>query len=82
MSIATVILLFIAMSAAAAAQGTGTIRGKVADEDNLLLSGANVVIKELRLGTATDQNGETTLLRVPAGTHTLTVSCIGYQSTA
>lgn len=61
------------------AQSVGTIRGRISDEGNLPLAGANIFIRELRTGTATDDNGGFTLLRVPAGTHQLSVSYIGYR---
>lgn len=43
-------------------QGSATIAGKVTDEDGSALPGANVVIKSLNLGAATDINGDYTLL--------------------
>jgi TonB-dependent receptor len=74
------LILFACFASTLFAQGTGTIRGKVTDEDNFSLAGANVYIKELRKGTATDKNGEFTLLNVPAGTQTLTFSYLGYRT--
>jgi TonB-dependent receptor len=64
----------------AAAQTIGVIRGKVSDEDNLPLAGANIFIKDHRLGTAADNNGRFTLLQVPSGTQQLSVSYIGYRT--
>ncbi len=46
-------------------QGSATIAGKVTDVDGNALPGANVVIKSLNLGAATDINGDYTFI-VPA----------------
>ncbi len=44
------------------------------------LIGANVILEGTSLGSATDQNGKYSILRVPSGSHTLAVSYIGYQN--
>lgn len=63
------------------AQGTGTIRGRVFEkETNEPLIGANVLIKNTSLGAATDIEGRYVIRNVPAGTHILTVSYIGYTT--
>lgn len=59
---------------------TGSIKGKITDESQLSLAGANVFIESLNLGTASDQNGEFYLSRVPVGTYELTISFIGYKT--
>ena len=74
------LILFACFTSTAFAQGTGTIRGKVTDEDNFSLAGANVYIKGLRKGAATNKDGEFTLLNVPAGAQTLTFSYLGYRT--
>ncbi|MFA3783458.1 TonB-dependent receptor domain-containing protein [Melioribacteraceae bacterium 4301-Me] len=65
-------------------QGATTIKGKVTDSDGSPLPGANVVIKALNIGTATDINGNYTI-DVPASmshgqTVALTASFVGYKS--
>jgi len=80
MRLATIALLIVLSTATVLAQGTGTISGKVTDEDDFSLAGANVFIKEIRKGTATDKNGEFTLINVPAGTHTMTFSYLGFRT--
>ena len=59
----------------------GRITGTVIDRDaGTALPGANVIIQGTSTGAATDENGVFTLNNVPAGTVTLTVSYIGYQT--
>jgi len=62
------------------AQPNGTIRGRVVDESNLPLPGANVVIEFFNIGTVTDVDGFYTMIRVPAGSHELSISYIGFGS--
>jgi outer membrane receptor protein involved in Fe transport len=57
----------------------GKIRGKVTDkETGDALIGANVIIEGTTLGATCDLNGEYIILRVPAGTHVVKASYIGY----
>jgi len=72
------IITFI-LTSSALIEAAGRISGKVKDEDNFSLSGANIFIQSLGLGTATDQNGEFLLLNVPEGSYDLTVSFLGYS---
>lgn len=63
------------------AGNTGKIVGRVTDKSTgEPLTGANVVLKGLKLGAATDLNGEYLILNVPPGTYTLTVSMLGYET--
>lgn len=55
---------------------TGTVYDKGTSE---VLIGANVVIQGTSIGASTDINGEYTLRNIPAGTHTIVVSYIGYS---
>ncbi len=57
----------------------GTVKGKVIDQDNFEVIGGTVLIEGTERGAATDMNGEFTILNVPAGTHTVVVSYIGYE---
>jgi TonB-dependent receptor len=62
------------------AAGTGIIKGKVMGTiTGEPLPGANIVIKDLYLGTASALDGEFILNNVPEGTHTVTISYLGYQ---
>ncbi|OPX17386.1 hypothetical protein BXT86_06790 [candidate division WOR-3 bacterium 4484_100] len=58
----------------------GRITGRVVDrETGEPLIGADVIIEGTELGAATDENGEFTVLYVPAGTYTVTASYISYD---
>lgn len=57
---------------------TGTLSGKVVDENNLPLPGTSVLIKALNAGGSTDVNGSFRLTGIPNGTHTVSISFIGY----
>ncbi len=60
-------------------QPTGTIVGRVVDEDGTGVAGAQVYIERPALGTQTRANGEYVLPRVPAGTHNLHARLLGYR---
>ncbi|HVN48350.1 MAG TPA: TonB-dependent receptor [Bacteroidota bacterium] len=61
------------------AQGSGSIKGQVVDnETGEAIIGANIVIVNTSLGVAADVNGEFYLRYVPAGKVTLKVSSLGY----
>lgn len=57
-----------------------TIDGKVVDAEGHPLVSANVLLKELRTGTVTDENGRFTLPRISTPTATLVASFIGYET--
>ena len=60
---------------------TGTLAGMVNDATTgEALAGANVVVDGTGLGAAADAGGSYLIENVPAGTHTVTASVIGYQS--
>ena len=61
-------------------QTSGKVRGTVSSADGQPLVGANVVIDGTSKGAATDGDGGYTILGVDAGTYSVTVSYIGYQS--
>jgi TonB-dependent receptor len=59
---------------------TGTINGKILDDQNLALPGATVLLPNLAgKGAFTDEKGEFTLIKVPAGEHDIKVTYIGYE---
>lgn len=58
-----------------------TIKGKVTDTDGAPLTGASLLVVGKSAGTATDANGMYTL-QVQAGTFTLEVSYLGYETTS
>ncbi len=77
-----VILLFLFSSSYLFSQtGNGTIRGFIYEEktgEPIIFT--NVFLKGTSLGAATDVNGFFTISRVPAGTYTIVVSGLGYDT--
>jgi len=63
--------------AAARAQTTGVVRGKIIDSDSLPVPGASVVIAETRLGTVTDNAGTYAIRGVPSGAQIIRAARIG-----
>ncbi|MFQ5651704.1 MAG: TonB-dependent receptor domain-containing protein [bacterium] len=57
---------------------TGTIQGKVTDQDGKPLPGTNVQIVGTDLGAAASDDGSYTIPNVPAGTYTLSATFIGH----
>ena len=59
----------------------GTIKGRVIElETKKPLFGANVIIRGTFLGSSTNKEGIFEIKNVPAGSHQLTVSMIGYET--
>lgn len=64
-----------------AQQSTGTIRGFVYDkETGEPVIFTNVVLKGTTYGAATDVNGYYTIIKVPAGDYTISVTYLGYDT--
>lgn len=58
---------------------TGAIHGIIKDESNERLIGANVLIKELAIGSATDTKGYYSIRNIKPGEYTLETSFVGYE---
>jgi hypothetical protein len=77
-------LLLILFTASVLAQqnaGFGSLTGKIRDQrsgDELI--GANVLLVDTKLGASTDIDGRYTVRQVPAGTYSIRVSFLGYES--
>ncbi|MBC8479753.1 MAG: TonB-dependent receptor, partial [FCB group bacterium] len=62
-------------------QTTGKISGKVSDADTgEPIIGANVMITDTSMGTATDEDGEFFIINIRPGTYTMKVLVIGYET--
>ena len=59
---------------------TGKLSGKVTAEDGTGLVGANVMVLGTGSGASASENGEYTILNVPAGSYTVSATFIGYSS--
>ena len=75
----TTALLFLLTGAMAQ---TGSISGTVIDGGGAALAGANVMVEGTELGAATDVGGNYSISGVSAGTHTVTASFVGYESSS
>ena len=75
-----VILLLLITTITYSQQTTGKIAGSVSSVDGSNLAGANVMVDGTSSGAATDSEGNYTILNVPAGTYSLTVSYIGHKT--
>ncbi len=67
----------------ARAQGaaqSGTVAGRVIDDQGAPLAGAEVFVEQTTIGTHTGQDGRYTITGVPAGTRSLRARLIGYRS--
>jgi len=64
----------------AAGQQTGNITGIIKDNQNDLITGANIILIPGSSVTTTDKEGRFCLNNIPAGEYTLQVSYIGYKT--
>ena len=58
---------------------TGGLKGIIRDENRELVIGVNVMIKELRIGCASDMKGNYSIKNIIPGEYTLELSCVGYE---
>jgi TonB-dependent receptor len=58
----------------------GTLRGRITDDQNVAMPGANVVLESLSIGAVSDLNGFYYFLDIPAGTYDVKVSYIGFEA--
>ena len=76
------VMAFLLVVPGLGAQQGGTVTGRVLDSQRgLPVAAVQVFISSLELGGLTQQNGRYLLQNVPAGTHTVSVSRIGYRTT-
>ena len=75
------VMAFLLVVPGLGAQQGGTVTGRVLDaQRGQPIPAVQVFIANLELGGLTQQNGRYLLQNVPAGTHTLSVSRIGYRT--
>ncbi len=63
-----------------AAIGQFSLSGIITDEDQEALPGANLVITALNRGAVSSADGTFTLENIPGGTHTLTITFVGFET--
>ncbi|MEO0560200.1 MAG: TonB-dependent receptor, partial [Bacteroidota bacterium] len=76
---AVLFVLALVLAAPVAAQ-SGKIAGRVIDDTNESIPGANVFIVETSAGATTNLDGDYTILNVSPGSYTLRISYIGYTT--
>jgi TonB-linked SusC/RagA family outer membrane protein len=73
------VVLLVCTATLAAAQATGSIRGRVTDAGSQRpLGSAQVQVAGSALGALSNANGEYSIVNVPEGTHSLTIRRLGY----
>lgn len=58
---------------------TGSISGRIKDNENKPLTGANIILKGTTTGTASNEDGYFTINNVNFGNYTIEISMIGFQ---
>ncbi|WP_240731405.1 carboxypeptidase-like regulatory domain-containing protein [Hymenobacter radiodurans] len=74
------LLLFICAGFTGAFAQTGSVSGRVLDEQSQGLPGVTVLVEGTSLGNSTNADGTFSIQNVPAGQQTLVVSFIGYTT--
>ena len=72
-------LLFIGFSTGVLTGKTSQIHGKIVDENNQPVIGANIILKGTVLGSTTNTEGMFTISNVPLGDFTLAIYYLGYK---
>ncbi|MEM8506878.1 MAG: carboxypeptidase-like regulatory domain-containing protein [Bacteroidota bacterium] len=75
-----IVLMSLFIMQSVASQKSYIIKGKITNESDQSLPFVTVFVEGLGIGTVSDETGNYLLKSVPEGTHTLSVSLLGYQS--
>jgi Fe(3+) dicitrate transport protein len=59
----------------------GKLIGSILQQDSTSLAGASIYVDGAKFGTASNTLGKFRLYEIPAGHHTVVVSCVGYKTT-
>jgi iron complex outermembrane receptor protein len=70
-------ILILLVNTVLLAQETGNIRGRVTTSDGTIAEGVTVKLKGTSYGAVTDEAGNYSIRKVPAGSYTLVVSAVG-----
>lgn len=73
------VMVFSLFSALLMAQ-KGNIQGIISDDNGIYVSGASVYIESIKIGAISDFDGKFTLVGIPEGNYTLTISYLGYTT--
>lgn len=72
-------LLLVILTATTAFAQDGALRGRIIDNEELPLPGANIRVEGTSFGTVSNVNGFYTMTGLPVGEHTVIVSYIGFE---
>ena len=75
-----IIILLLVQWTTIFAQSDATLFGHVVDETGTHIPFVNLVIKDTRIGTATDISGHYMINNIPPGTHSIVIQHIGYKT--
>lgn len=76
----TICLFFICIGTITAQQNHGKIKGNITTSDGENAVGVNIILKNSKYGTVSDENGDFEFGRLKANTYTLQVSLSGYET--
>lgn len=76
----TICLFFICIGTITAQQNHGKIKGNITTSDGENAVGVNIILKNSKYGTVSDENGDFEFSRLKANTYTLQVSLSGYET--
>ncbi|MBU2995607.1 TonB-dependent receptor [Cellulophaga baltica] len=74
------LLLFVACSSTSVQAQSGNLSGTISDENGLSVPGATVHIASLKKGTVSDFDGHYSLVNIPVGDYSVTISYLGYSN--
>ncbi|SDQ08975.1 TonB-dependent receptor [Flagellimonas zhangzhouensis] len=73
------VTLFLVFGALSAQAQTGNIQGTITDENGIYVPGANVYIQSISKGAISNFDGKFTLVGIPEGSYTLSITYMGYS---
>ncbi len=76
----TAVFLTMMLVSTASAQTTGKLLGEIKDPQGNPVVGANVLIKDTRMGAASNLDGQFFILNIPVGTYDIRASSLGYAA--
>lgn len=74
------IIVFFALTTLSAQQNNGKIKGTITTSDGEMAVGVNIILKDSKYGTISNEDGAFEFSRVKANTYTLQISLTGYET--
>jgi hypothetical protein len=77
----TITLIFVMISTLSVAQSTGNLKGRIIEQSTKQpVVGANVLLDNTQSGAVSDTAGIFSIVNIPIGTYSVTISMMGYQT--